>query len=123
MKKTFLFLMLSLMSWPSLILAQDGALPDNFLFDDSDIIVTAPQEPSDTAPDLNTDENISQAVSSASVSDEKGKWDVCFVAPQIKYAVADVQAKLGIPTAAVDMRVYAMADGKAAYEAAKAMKG
>ena len=65
MKKTFLFLMLSLMSWPSLILAQDGALPDNFLFDDSDIIVTAPQEPSDTAPDLNTDENISQAVSSA----------------------------------------------------------
>ena len=36
-----------------------------------------------------------QAVSSSSVADEKGKWDVCLVAPQIKYAVADVQAKLG----------------------------
>ena len=64
-----------------------------------------------------------QAVSSASVSDEKGKWDVCFVAPQIKYAVNEVLAKLGIPTEAVDMRVYAIADGKTAYERAKAMKG
>ena len=64
-----------------------------------------------------------QAVSAASVADEKGKWDVCLVAPQIKYAVNDVKAKLGIPTDAVDMRVYALADGKAAYEAAKAMKG
>ena len=26
-----------------------------------------------------------QAVSSSSVADEKGKWDVCLVAPQIKY--------------------------------------
>ncbi len=64
-----------------------------------------------------------QAVSASAVADEKGKWDVCFIAPQIKYALEDVKAKLGIPTAAVEMRVYAMGDGKAAYEAAKALKG
>ena len=60
-----------------------------------------------------------QAVSSASVSDEKGKWDVCLVAPQIMYAVDEVKGKLQIPTAAVDMRVYAIADGKGAFQQAK----
>lgn len=69
------------------------------------------------------DEAVVQAVSASSVADEKGKWDVCLVAPQIKYAVNDVKSKLGIPTDAVDMRVYAIADGKSAYEAAKEMKG
>lgn len=64
-----------------------------------------------------------QAVSSASASDEAGKWDVCLVAPQIRYMVNDIKAKVGVPTDCVDMRVYAMADGKAAYEQAKALKG
>lgn len=60
-----------------------------------------------------------QAVSSASVSDEKGNYDVCLVAPQIMYAVDEVKNKLQIPTAAVEMRVYAISDGKGAYEQAK----
>ena len=64
-----------------------------------------------------------EAHSSASVSEQVGKWDVCLVAPQIMYAVDDIKGKLNIPTAAVDMRAYAIADGKAAYEQAKAMKG
>ena len=59
------------------------------------------------------------AVSSASVSDEIGKWDVCLVAPQIMYATDEIKGKLKIPTAAVDMRVYAISDGKGAYEQAK----
>ena len=60
-----------------------------------------------------------KAVSSASVTDEKGAYDVCLVAPQIMYAVEEVRAKLEIPTAAVDMRVYAISDGKGAFEQAK----
>lgn len=60
-----------------------------------------------------------QAVSSASVSDEIGKWDVCLVAPQIMYALDEVKEMLQIPTGAVDMRVYAISDGKGAYEQAK----
>ena len=64
-----------------------------------------------------------QAVSSASAADEAGKWDVCLVAPQIRYMVNDIKAKVRVPTDSVDMRVYAMADGKAAFEQAKALKG
>lgn len=64
-----------------------------------------------------------QAVSSAAAGDEAGKWDVCLLAPQIRYALDDVKNKVKMPTACVDMRVYAMADGKAAYEQAKALKG
>ena len=45
------------------------------------------------------------------------------MAPQIRYMVNDIKAKVGVPTDCVDMRVYAMADGKAAYEQAKALKG
>lgn len=60
-----------------------------------------------------------QAVSSASIQNETNRWDVCLLAPQIQYALNEVQQKLQIPTAVVDMRVYAMADGKAAYEAAR----
>ncbi|MEF2781790.1 PTS sugar transporter subunit IIB [Erysipelotrichaceae bacterium HCN-30851] len=70
-----------------------------------------------------SEEAIVEAHSSASVSEQVGKWDVCLVAPQIMYAVDDIKGKLNIPTAAVDMRAYAIADGKAAYEQAKAMKG
>lgn len=60
-----------------------------------------------------------QAVSSAAVSDEIGNWDVCLVAPQIMYAVDEIQTKLQIPTAAVDMRIYAVSDGAGAYEQAE----
>lgn len=61
-------------------------------------------------------EAVVQAVSSASVSDEVGNWDVCLVAPQIMYAVDEIKGKLNIPTQAVEMRTYAIADGKAAFE-------
>lgn len=64
-----------------------------------------------------------EATSSANVSQEIGKWDVCLVGPQIMYAVNEIKGKLNIPTAAVEMRAYAMADGKAAYEQAKKLKG
>lgn len=65
-----------------------------------------------------------KAVSSASISDEIGQWDVCLVAPQIMYAVDEVKSKLQIPTQAVEMRVYAISDGKSAFEQAqKLMKG
>ena len=40
------------------------------------------------------DEAVVQAISASSVADEKGKWDVCLVAPKIKYAVNDVKSKL-----------------------------
>ena len=59
-----------------------------------------------------------RAVSSASIQNEVNKWDVCLLAPQIQYALNEVQQQLQIPTAVVDMRVYALADGKAAYETA-----
>lgn len=70
-----------------------------------------------------SEEAVVEAHSSASVTEQIGKWDVCLVAPQIMYAVEDIKGKLNIPTAAVDMRTYAIADGKAAYEQAKSMKG
>lgn len=65
-----------------------------------------------------------RAVSSSSISDEIGNWDVCLVAPQIMYAVDEVKGTLKIPTAAVEMRTYAISDGKGAFEQAqKLMKG
>ena len=45
--------------------AEDSALPPNFLFDDSDIIVSAPTDNVSDKEDLNTEENISDAVNSA----------------------------------------------------------
>lgn len=69
------------------------------------------------------EEAIVQAVPSATVSDEEGKWDVCLLGPQIMYAVDEIKNALHIPTEAVDMRSYAISDGKAAYEQAKRMKG
>lgn len=68
-------------------------------------------------------EAVVQAVSSASVVDEVGNWDVCLVAPQIMYAVDDVKKTLQIPTEAVEMRTYAISDAKAAFEQALRMKG
>ena len=65
MKKLFLLTLIAcfLLSFSSF--AQDNVLPDNFLFDDSDIIVTAKEDISQPTPDLNTEENISAAVNSA----------------------------------------------------------
>lgn len=65
MQKLFLplFVITSLLS--SAALAQDKALPDNFLFDDSDIIVTAPKDTPAEPTNFNTEENIADAVSSA----------------------------------------------------------
>lgn len=61
-------------------------------------------------------EAVVQAVSSASISDEVGNWDACLVAPQIMYAVDEIKEKLKIPTQAVEIRTYAIADDKAAFE-------
>ena len=63
MKKLFLPILMTSFLFSFTSFAQDNALPDNFLFDDSDIIVTAQDDPS--APDLKTEENISDAVNSA----------------------------------------------------------
>lgn len=59
----------------------------------------------------------------SNIVNEKGKWDVCLVAPQISYAVDEVKQKLAIPVAAIDMRVYAMSDGKGALEQAISLLG
>ena len=56
------------------------------------------------------------AVANADIRDEKGKWDVCLVGPQLVYAVANIETQLGIPVASVEPRVYAMADGDKALD-------
>lgn len=61
------------------------------------------------------------ARSNNGLGDEAGKWDVCLVGPQIMYAVASIEKVLGIPTASVDARVYAMADGEKAIDQALTM--
>lgn len=62
-----------------------------------------------------------KAVSSASAEDEAGEWDVCLVGPQLMHAVDEIAESVEVPTAAVEMRTYAMADGKAALAQAKAL--
>lgn len=57
--------------------------------------------------------------SSSFLSSEVGKWDVCLVGPQLMFAVEQVKSILKIPTEVVDMRIYAVADGKGAFEQAK----
>ncbi|MGG3854836.1 PTS sugar transporter subunit IIB [Caldifermentibacillus hisashii] len=59
-----------------------------------------------------------EASSNNGINDEIGKWDVCLVGPQIKYAVDSIQVTLKIPVEAVEPRTYAMADGEAALEQA-----
>ena len=56
------------------------------------------------------------AVANADIRDEKEKWDVCLVGPQLVYAVANIKTQLGIPVASVEPRVYAMADGDKALD-------
>lgn len=57
-----------------------------------------------------------EAHSSANLDNEVGKWDVCLVGPQLRYAVEDVKNKLGVPTEVIDMRVYGTANGEKALE-------
>ncbi len=64
-----------------------------------------------------------KAVSSASAEEEAGEWDVCLVGPQLMHAVDEIKEMVGVPTEAVEMRTYAMADGKAALEQAKRLMG
>ena len=63
----------------------------------------------------------SQAVCSAAAEDEAGEWDVCLVGPQLMHAVDEIAEAVEVPTEAVDMRTYAMADGEGALKQAKAL--
>lgn len=63
-----------------------------------------------------------EARGNSGLGEEVGKWDVCLLGPQIIYALENVKKTLGIPTASVDTRVYALADGKKALEQAFALK-
>lgn len=64
-----------------------------------------------------------EAMSSTYIEEETGNWDVCLVGPQLMHAVDEIHDMLEIPTESVEMRTYAMADGKAAYEQAKRLSG
>ena len=64
--KNFLSMLLLFACLPiSVATAQDSALPDNFLFDDSDIIVSAPEEPEEEQPVIDKEEAAAEAVSAA----------------------------------------------------------
>lgn len=56
------------------------------------------------------------AVARMSISGEAGKWDVCLVGPQIAYAVESIKKEIKVPTACLEPRVYALADGDAALD-------
>lgn len=62
-----------------------------------------------------------KAVCSAAAEDEAGEWDVCLVGPQLMHAVDEIAEAVEVPTEAVDMRTYAMADGEGALKQAKAL--
>lgn len=53
-----------------------------------------------------------QAMPNDDLHSQIGLWDVCLVAPQIMYALENVKGVMNIPTATIDFRVYAMADGE-----------
>lgn len=53
-----------------------------------------------------------KAIASQGVKEEKGKWDVCLVGPQIVYAVESIRKQLCIPTDSIEPAVYALADGE-----------
>lgn len=63
-----------------------------------------------------------EARPNSGLEDEIGKWDVCLLGPQIVYALENVKNILGIPTASVEMRTYAMADGEKALKQALELK-
>lgn len=73
MKKYLLLFLVSVLLLPGSLLAQDDSLPQNFLFDDADIIVTAPEEPDVQAPSAaDKEQAAAAAVSSArSLLDQK----------------------------------------------------
>lgn len=73
MKKYLLLFLVSVLLLPGSLLAQDDSLPQNFLFDDADIIVTAPEEPAVQAPSAaDKEQAAAAAVSSArSLLDQK----------------------------------------------------
>lgn len=60
-----------------------------------------------------------KAVASSGIKEEVGKWDVCLVGPQLIFAVNTIKEQLNIPVAAVEPRIYAIADGEKALEFAK----
>lgn len=63
------------------------------------------------------------SISSASFDDVKGEYDVCLVGPQLAFAVEEIRSLLEIPCEAIDMNVYAVADGKEVYLQAKRLRG
>ena len=65
MKKLLFVLLLSFLLTSTLCLAQSSKLHQNFLFDDSDIIVKASSETKIEEQNLKTEENIEHAISSA----------------------------------------------------------
>ena len=73
MKKYLLLFLVSVLLLPGSLLAQDDSLPQNFIFDDADIIVTAPEEPDVQAPSAaDKEQAAAAAVSSArSLLDQK----------------------------------------------------
>lgn len=73
MKKYLLLFLVSVLLLPGSLFAQDDSLPQNFLFDDADIIVTAPEEPAVQTPSTaDKEQAAAAAVSSArSLLDQK----------------------------------------------------
>lgn len=64
MKKTLPPFLAAILLFSSLAFAEDSALPQNFLFDDSDIIISAPEEPA-SATSSPSEESAAAAVNSA----------------------------------------------------------
>lgn len=54
----------------------------------------------------------------AEIRNEKNKWDICLVGPQLKYTVENIKATLNIPVESIDPRIYALADGEKALDLA-----
>lgn len=67
----------------------------------------------------NNEDVIVSATSSKGLDDEKGKWDVCLLGPQISYALERIKGELEIPVLAIPPRDYAMADGESVLNLAK----
>lgn len=62
-----------------------------------------------------------QGSQQCAAENEAGEWDVCLVGPQLMHAVDEIAEAVEVPTEAVDMRTYAMADGEGALKQAKAL--
>ncbi|MDO4467845.1 MAG: PTS sugar transporter subunit IIB [Bacillota bacterium] len=53
-----------------------------------------------------------KAIPGSAIGEEVGLWDLCLVGPQLVYAVSVYQELLNIPVAAIDAKMYSMADGE-----------